>query len=340
MRRVAILTSGGDAPGMNAALRAAALAALDAGWEVVGVNQGFRGLVDGSLRPLAAADVAPLLGRGGTFLGSARCPEMTERAVRVRARAVLAAASVDALVVIGGDGSMRGASALASESERGGAIPRVVGVPASIDNDLPWTCSIGADTALNTIVDACDRIADTAASHDRAFIVEVMGRDCGWLARSAGIAAGADAVLFPESGRSEAEMIAEVVAAIRRAATPPGARRALIIKAEGVAIPIDRLRDRIDQGLAAAAIAVETRAAVLGHIVRGGAPTAFDRVLATRLGRAAMRAAIAGADHVMATWRTPAATGDPAAPTDDIPCRFVELDEVCHQEQLPQALGA
>jgi 6-phosphofructokinase 1 len=324
-RRVAFLTSGGDAPGMNAALRAGVLAALEAGWVPIGIRTGFRGLIAGTLGPMGYSDVATIVSRGGTVLGSARCPELADPAVRIRGRAVLAAAGVEALVVIGGDGSMRGAAALADAAGTGPA-PRVVGVPASIDNDLPASCAIGADTALNTIVDACDRIGDTADSHDRVFIVEVMGRDCGWLAVHAAEAVGADAVLYPEAGRGEDAIVDDIVAAIRRARGRDG-RRALVIKAEGVAVPTERIKIRVDAALAAAGMTVETRTVILGHLVRGGAPTAFDRVLATRLGRAATKAAMAGADRVMVAWRPPA-IGPSKVPLPEGVCRFVELDHV------------
>ncbi len=319
-RRVAILTSGGDAPGMNTAIRAAVIAGVDAGCDMIGIRDGFRGVVAGTFDRLTAGDVSSIQGRGGTILGTARCPELVDPSVRARARAVLTVAGIDAVIVIGGDGSMRGAAALGAD---GG--PRMIGVPASIDNDLAASCSIGADTALNTIVDACDRLGDTADAHDRAFLIEVMGRDSGWLARSAAEAMGADAVVYPEAGRSEDDVIADVVAAIRRARARPGARRVLVIKAEGVAVPIDRLKRRVDAALVGAA-AIETRTIVLGHLVRGGAPTGFDRVLAAHLGRTAMRAALAGAGHVMVAWRPPVASAAAAQP--DGQCRLIDLDQV------------
>jgi len=335
-RRVAILTSGGDAPGMNAAIRAATVAAIEAGWGVVGVRHGFRGLCAGALAPLTLADVRAIQGRGGTVLGSARCPELADRVVRDHARDVLAAARVEAVIVIGGDGSMRGAAALSDPAERRTGGARVVGVPASIDNDLPMTATIGADTALNTIVAACDRLADTADSHERAFIVEVMGRDCGWLAVGAAEAVGADAVLYPEAGLDDDAVVAAVVAAIQQARARAGARNVLVIKAEGVRITTEQLRRRVDDVLAAAGDRFETRTAILGHLVRGGAPTAFDRVLASRLGRVAMRAALVGADRVMATW-SPPSPFTPAAPRADRLCSFIDLLEASGNAALAHA---
>src|SRR5581483_10841461 len=297
--RIAILTSGGDAPGMNAAIRAATLIALARGCEVLGVQHGYRGLIDGEFRPLRPADVAGIIREGGTILGSVRCLDFHERAVRDAARARLAEAGVDGLLVIGGNGSLAGACALCDPEEAGQSPVRVVGIPASIDNDIGLTgLAIGVDTAMNTIVDACDKISDTATAHDRVFIVEVMGRDCGYLAMTSAIASGADAVLFPEAERAEDEVVASVVRAIDRIRARVGrTRRAIVVKAEGVGIGADRLKARIDQHLSAilgpsatSRPPIETRVTVLGHRVRGGRPSAFDRLLASRLAHVAVRA--------------------------------------------------
>src|SRR5689334_13521751 len=212
MTRIAILTSGGDSPGMNAAIRAAALVGRAAGMDVVGIERAYRGMLDDAFVPLGPAECAGILREGGTILGSARCKEFHQREVRDQARAVLSARGVDGLVVIGGNGSLTGAMALTDPAELGNQTLRVIGVPASIDNDLGLTgLSIGVDTAMNTIVEACDKIADTATAHDRTFIVEVMGRDCGYLAMTSGIAVGADLVLFPEAHKPEEQIIDQIV---------------------------------------------------------------------------------------------------------------------------------
>jgi len=313
MKRIAILTSGGDAPGMNAAIRAATLIGRAAGAEVLGIERGYRGLLEDAFVPLGAADVAGILREGGTILGSARCKEFHERSVRDRARAILAAREVDGLVVIGGNGSLTGALHLADPAEIGGGRPlAIVGVPASIDNDLGLTgLSIGVDTAMNTIVEACDKIADTATAHDRTFIVEVMGRDCGYLAMTSAIAVGADLALFPEAGKPESQIvdqIVETVLAIR--AKQRRARKVIVIKAEGVNIAVDKLKTLVDARLRERApnaepSAIETRVTVLGHVVRGGRPSAFDRLLGSRLANVAVRALAAGQSHKMASWMPP-----------------------------------
>jgi 6-phosphofructokinase 1 len=312
IRRIGILTSGGDAPGMNAAIRAATLIARSQGIDVVGIERGFRGLVDDAIVPLLAGDVAGILREGGTILGSARCKEFHQREVRDHARAVLANRGIDGVLVIGGNGSLTGAARLADPEELRGQELAIAGVPASIDNDLGLTgLSIGVDTAMNTIVEACDKIADTATAHDRTFIVEVMGRDCGYLAMTSAIAIGADLALFPEAGKPEAEIVEQIVdtvLAVRRRSRR--ARRVIVIKAEGVAIAIDRLKEAVDLRLRdkvpdADPAGIETRVTVLGHVVRGGRPSAFDRLLGSRLANAAVRALIGGANHKMAAWMPP-----------------------------------
>jgi 6-phosphofructokinase 1 len=310
MKRIAVLTSGGDAPGMNAAIRAATLIGRAAGADIVGIERGYRGLLEDAFVPLGPGDVAGILREGGTILGSARCKEFHQRDVRDRARAILAKHEVDGLVVIGGNGSLTGAIHLADPAEIGGGRPlSVVGIPASIDNDLALTgLSIGVDTAMNTIVEACDKIADTATAHDRTFIIEVMGRDCGYLAMTSAIAVGADLALFPESGKPEEkiiEQIVDTVLAIRK--RQRRARRVLIIKAEGVHVPVERMKTLVDARLRERApdsepSAIETRVTVLGHVVRGGRPSAFDRLLGSRLANVAVRALLAGTSHKMAGW--------------------------------------
>lgn len=306
------MTSGGDAPGMNAAIRAVTLVGRAQGADVVGIERGYRGLLEDAVIPLGPSDVAGILREGGTILGSARCREFHQREARDRARAVLAGRAIDGLIVIGGNGSLTGALALADPAELAGQPLAVIGIPASIDNDLGLTgLSIGVDTAMNTIVEACDKIADTATAHDRTFIVEVMGRDCGYLAMTSAIAVGADLALFPEAGKPESaiiDQIVETVLAVRSRARRT--RRVLIIKAEGVAIAVDRLKAEVDarlrdQAPGADPSGIETRVTVLGHVVRGGRPSAFDRLLGSRLGNVAVRAALAGASLKMAAWMPP-----------------------------------
>ena len=308
-QRIGILTSGGDAPGMNAAVRAATLIARAAGVDVVGIERGWRGLLEGAFVPLGAPDVQGILREGGTMLGSARCLEFHQRDVRDRARAILKDRGIEGLVVIGGNGSLTGAQALADPAEAGERPPLVVGVPASIDNDIGLTgLSIGVDTAMNTIVEACDKIADTATAHDRTFIIEVMGRDCGYLAMTSAIAAGADLALFPEASRdlaSVVDSIVDTVVAVR--SRPRKSRRVIVIKAEGVQVPVDQLKTAVDARLrervpGADPAVIETRVTVLGHVVRGGRPSAFDRLLGSRLANVAVRALVAGQSHKMAAW--------------------------------------
>ena len=312
-KRIAILTSGGDAPGMNAAVRAATLVGRAGGAEIYGIERGYKGLLEGALRPLQPSDVAGILREGGTCLGSARSKEFHERAVRDRAREILAKHEIDGLIVIGGNGSLTGALHLANPDEIGGGRPlKILGIPASIDNDLGLTgMSIGVDTAMNTIVEACDKITDTATAHDRTFIIEVMGRDCGYLAMTSAIAVGADLALFPESEKPEAaivDQIVQTVLTVRKRSRR--SRRVLIIKAEGVHVPTDRLKQQVDAKLRELApdadpAGIETRVTVLGHVVRGGRPSAFDRLLGSRLGNVAVRALLAGMTHKMAAWMPP-----------------------------------
>ncbi|HTJ45825.1 MAG TPA: 6-phosphofructokinase [Kofleriaceae bacterium] len=311
VQRLALLTSGGDAPGMNAAIRAATLVARAAGVDVLGVERGYRGLLDGAFVPLDGSEVQGILREGGTILGSARCKEFHDRAVRDRARDKLRQKGVDALLVIGGNGSLTGALAMADTAEAADA-PKVVGIPASIDNDIGLTgLAIGVDTAMNTIVEACDKIADTATAHDRTFIVEVMGRDCGYLAMTSAIAAGADLALFPEAHRAESEIVASIVDTVLEVRKRSRkSRRVIIVKAEGVHVPVDRLKALVDEAIRARSpdadpASIETRVTVLGHVVRGGRPSAFDRLLGSRLANIATRALIDGQTAKMAAWMPP-----------------------------------
>jgi len=275
MKRVAVVTSGGDAPGMNAAIRAVVRTGLDKGWEVFGIRHGYIGLITNNMVPLGARDVGGIIHRGGTVLGSGRSPEFKTDEGRLKALRSLNQNAIDALVVIGGNGSQAGAYALSKMGYP------VIGVASTIDNDLYGTeVSVGVDTALDVAIEAIDRLKVTASSHERAFIVEVMGRDCGYLALMAGIAGGADAIVIPE-----AEMDAESVATVLRAAYSRGKTHALVVVAEGAQCNAEKMslyfqehRERLG---------FELRVTILGHVQRGGTPGAFDRLLATRLGAAA-----------------------------------------------------
>ncbi|MDA1118461.1 MAG: ATP-dependent 6-phosphofructokinase [Proteobacteria bacterium] len=287
MKRVAVLTSGGDAPGMNAAIRAVTRAALAKDWEVFGVRNGYAGLLADALDPLAARDVGGIIQRGGTVLGSARCREFAEPAGRAKALAHLAARNVDALVVIGGNGSQSGSASLAREGFT------VVGVPSTIDNDLYGTdVSIGADTAINVTLEAIDRLRTTASSHHRAFVVETMGRNCGYIALMAGIGGGAEVIAIPESEVEASEVAERLRAAYRR-----GKTHALVVVAEGAKHGVHDLLTLY--GEQRASIGFDLRLTRLGHVVRGGVPSAADRLLATRLGAAAVDSLAAGRHGVL-----------------------------------------
>lgn len=330
--RVAVLTSGGDAPGMNAAVRAAARVGAELGLDMLGVEDGYAGLIDGRVTPLDIRVLDEAARRGGTILGTARSKAFMTPEGQARARQTIAQHRVRGLLIIGGNGSLTGARTLAdidvgmnaqgTEGGQGSGRKLIIGgVPASIDNDLSCTSmSIGVDTAMNTIVEACDRIFDTATAHKRTFIVEVMGRDCGYLAMTAGIAAGADAVLVREADKDEGQIVEQVVRTMQKAygPQPPGGvvkRRVLIIKSEGVQIDSTRLKDLVEEKVKILLPDVDTRVTVLGHIVRGGTPSAFDRLLGARLANAALRAMFAGQSDFMAGWSGPG-VARPACPWD------------------------
>ena len=261
---------------MNAAVRAVTRGALAKGWEVFGVRNGFAGLVSNTMGPLAARDVGGIIQHGGTVLGSTRSPEFREAAGRAQALRNLESRGIEALVVIGGNGSQTGAASLAEEG-----FP-VVGVASTIDNDLYGTdVSIGADTAVNITLEAIDRVRTTASSHQRAFAVETMGRDCGYIALMAGIAGGAEVIALPEQEITPAQVAERLRAAYKRRKT-----HALVVIAEGARCGVHELMQHYEAQRAS--IGFELRVTRLGHVVRGGAPTAADRVLATRLGAAAV----------------------------------------------------
>jgi 6-phosphofructokinase 1 len=325
--KLAVLTSGGDAPGMNAAIRTVTVAAIARGHEVIGVRRGYQGLLEGELLPLDLEAVDGISRYGGTILGSARSAEFPAPEGQARARYQLRSVGVGALVVIGGNGSLGGAHALADDRSF-----HVVGLPASIDNDIGHCgLAIGVDTAVNTIVEACDRITDTASAHRRAFVVEVMGRHCGFLAMRAGIAAEADAILYGEKQLLEEDVVARLRQMLKRC-FGPGTRstRALIIKAEGVAIPTSRLVARLGEHLRTDAPGIDIRETVLGHVVRGGAPSGLDRLIAQRLAYGAVKACEQGLHDVMLGWDVPGGHG---AATDDRSVRAVPIADVLVESQ-------
>ena len=305
--RIGILTSGGDAPGMNAALRAAARVARALQLDLVGIEDGYVGLLAGRAVPLDLRALDEAGRRGGTLLGSARSKVFPTTEGQAEARKQILAMQLRGLIVIGGNGSLTGLKAIAGAPTIGGEPLVVGGLPASIDNDLGCTSmSIGTDTAMNTIIEACDRIGDTATAHRRTFIVEVMGRDCGYLAMTSGVAAGADAVLVREAGRTDEELVEQVCAAMELAyRRESGKRKVLVIKAEGVQFDVAKLKNAIDARLQPVLPDVDTRVTVLGHVVRGGTPSAFDRLLGARLAHAAVRALADGESGFMAGWFGP-----------------------------------
>jgi 6-phosphofructokinase 1 len=286
MQKVAVMTSGGDASGMNAAIRAVVRTGLEYGIQVFGIRHGYTGLMEGDMYLLTSREVSGILQRGGTVLQSARNEEFKTPQGQKRALRRLNEKGIEGLVVIGGDGSLRGGLALHKQG-----FP-VVGIPASIDNDINGTnMSIGVDTALNTILDSLDRLRDTASSHTRAFLIEVMGRKCGYLALMASILGGAEIVSTPEN-----EISMDDIAAALSDAYVRGKSHAVAVIAEGVSYKTTDLAAYLDEN---PNVGFEVRLTILGHIQRGGSPTAFDRLLATRMGLRALEALGAGESGVM-----------------------------------------
>lgn len=272
MKRIAVLTSGGDAPGMNPAIRAVVRKGIYEGLEVVGIYNGYQGLIEGKMEPMTLGFVGDIIQRGGTKLYSARCPEFRTEEGQKKALEQLKKHEIDGLVVIGGDGSYRGSMVLTKHG-----IP-CVGVPGTIDNDIPGTdYTLGFDTALNTVVEAIDKIRDTATSHERTFIIEVMGRDAGDIAVWAGLAGGAETILIPEVDESMESIVKRLNSGSER-----GKKHSIIIVAEGVMSGTDfaeKLKEYTD---------IDTRVSVLGHIQRGGTPSGRDRVMASLFGAKAV----------------------------------------------------
>lgn len=285
MKKIAVFTSGGDAPGMNAAIRAVVRTSLFQNVEVVGILGGYSGLLNGDFETLTKGSVANIIQRGGTVLKTGRCPDFLKPESRKLAAENLKAHDIDGLICIGGDGSFAGASLLFNEQN----IP-VVGVPGTIDNDIFGTeYTIGFDTAVNTAVDAVDRIRDTAASHDRLFIVEVMGRNSGFLALEVGLAVGAEEVFIPELPVTVDLTIEHIKRGMKR-----GKGSSILITAEGQ--KPGRAYDLAENIRKKAGF--EAKVCILGHIQRGGAPTAQDRNIASRMGAAAVNTLLSGHSDV------------------------------------------
>lgn len=278
MKRIGVLTSGGDSPGMNAAVRAVTRKAIYHGLEVYGIYSGYAGLISGDIKKLDLGSVGDIIHRGGTMLYTARCEEFKTLEGQMKGIEQLKKFGIEALVVIGGDGSFQGAKKLT-----GHGFP-TIGVPGTIDNDIPGTdFTIGFDTALNTIIDAVDKIRDTATSHERTYVIEVMGRNAGDLALWAGLADGAESIIIPEENYDMDEVISRLKRGVER-----GKKHSIIIVAEGVGSGVDignTIKEQTN---------FDTRVTVLGHIQRGGSPSAADRVLASRLGAKAVDLLLAG----------------------------------------------
>lgn len=278
MKKIAVLTSGGDAPGMNAAVRAVVRMALHSGLEVMGVKRGYAGLINGELFKMDRTSVSDIIHRGGTILRTARCEEFRTEEGRKKAANILKAYGVDALVVIGGDGSFTGAKLLSKLGVK------TIGLPGTIDNDLAYTdYTIGFDTALNTVVDAINKLRDTSTSHERVSVIEVMGRHCGDLALYAGIAGGAEAIVVPEREFDRDELCRTILEG-----KTTGKMHNLVMLAEGVG-GADELAKYIEE-----VTGLETRATILGHIQRGGSPSVFDVVLASKMGAKAIELLLEG----------------------------------------------
>ncbi|KOO50848.1 6-phosphofructokinase [Priestia koreensis] len=277
MKRIAVLTSGGDAPGMNAAVRAVVRKGIHSGLEVFGVYQGYQGLIAGNIKKLDVGSVGDIVQRGGTMLYSARCPEFKTEEGRQKGIENLKKHGIEGLVVVGGDGSYMGAVKL---TEAG--FP-CIGIPGTIDNDIPGTdFTLGFDTALNTVIDAIDKIRDTATSHERTFIIEVMGRDAGDIALWSGLAGGAETILIPESKEDFQDVLDRLKSGLAR-----GKKHSILVVAEGVATGDEVAHALQEEG-------IDNRVTVLGHIQRGGSPTAMDRVLGSRFGGHAVDLLLAG----------------------------------------------
>lgn len=283
MQRIALLTSGGDAPGMNAAIRAVVRKANYHNIETIGISRGFSGLIENDFRLLSTIDVSDIIHRGGTILRTARSPEFMEEEGQKRGLQNLQNNGIEGLIVIGGDGSFRGASRLASMG-----FP-TIGIPGTIDNDLSCTdFTIGFDTTINTVVDAINKIRDTATSHERVFVIEVMGREAGFIALSSGLAGGAESILIPEMGYDIEVVVGKIVRGHEN-----GKLHSIIVVAEGAG-DVMKISEEIRE-----LTKLDVRVTILGHIQRGGSPTAFDRMLASRMGSKAVELLLTGKSNRM-----------------------------------------
>lgn len=279
MQRIGVLTSGGDSPGMNAAIRAVVRKAIYHGVEVIGIKHGYTGFIEAEMAPMNLGSVADIIHRGGTILQTARSEEFKAPQGRARASQNVKRFRLQGLVIIGGDGSFRGGLQFYREYK----IP-VVCVPGTIDNDIPGTdCSIGFDTAVNNVVDAINKIRDTATSHERTFIIEVMGRESGYIALAAGLAGGAETIVIPELSANVEEICDKLCRGYKR-----GKLHSIIIVAEGAASGLEMGRQIKEK------TGFDTKVTILGHLQRGGTPTAYDRILASRLGAEAVELLISG----------------------------------------------
>ena len=287
-KTIAVLTSGGDAPGMNAAIRAVARTGLTSGMRVLGIRQGYNGLLEGDLFEMDLRSVSDIIHRGGTMLYTARSPKFNSPEGVRQAAEMARKMGIDGIVVIGGDGSFRGARDLTSEG-----IP-CVGIPGTIDNDIASSeYTIGFDTAVNTAMEAIDKVRDTSTSHERCSIIEVMGRNAGYIALWCGIANGAEDILLPELYNYDEEALIDHIIANRRR----GKKHHIIINAEGVGHSTSMAK-RIE-----AATGIETRATILGHLQRGGSPTAKDRVMASVMGAYAVDALMGGKSNRVVAYK-------------------------------------
>jgi 6-phosphofructokinase 1 len=283
--KIGVLTSGGDAPGMNAAIRAVVRTGIYNGLEVFGIMRGYAGMIENDIVPMHSRSVANIIQRGGTILKTARCKEFFEHEGRKKAYGNLKKLGINGLVIIGGDGSFRGAHKLGEEFD----IP-CIGLPGTIDKDIAGTdFTIGFDTAVNTAVEAIDKIRDTADAHDRLFIIEVMGRDAGYIALHSGIATGAENILIPERKTDIEELVGSLLEKERRRKLVN-----IIVVAEG-----DRGAEDVANIIKERIPSADTRVCVLGHIQRGGAPTCMDRLIASRMGYSAVECLIEGRHNVM-----------------------------------------
>ena len=285
VKRIGVLTSGGDAPGMNAAVRAVVRTAVSQGIECVGIRRGWNGLINSDFVPLKASSVSHIINKGGTMLYTARSLEFMDRPGRDKALATCRLLGLDGIVAIGGDGTFRGALALSRQAAEAGLTLQTVGIPATIDNDIGCShYTIGFDTACNTAIECIDKLRDTMQSHERCSVVEVMGRHAGYLALYVGIAVGATAVLIPERPLNFEE---DIVEKIRRARLA-GSTHYMIVVAEGVGSAVD-IAKRIHEE-----VGIDPRVTVLGHIQRGGSPSARDRETASRMGYRAVMSLMEG----------------------------------------------